>query len=189
MFRDLVHEEANAVFRLDSQPMQKSPNRVACPADVVIGEFLLGAGRAFPEEGQLVAFALKANPVRAVPADIEGITRLIAKFLLGNRPIEVFQPFLIRSDVSHLASFINGVEAKKRDYSGFFLKVKGRLGLRKQFFFRRQASLGVGPVAALPRPCSRPGRCARAGSPFAAPPLLDFPALRKKNCLRVPAPS
>jgi hypothetical protein len=40
----------------------------------------------------------------------------------------------------------------------------------------------AGPVAALPRPCSPPGRSARAGSPFAAPPLLDLAAPRKKNC-------
>ena len=52
-----------------------------------------------------------------------------------------------------------------------------------QFFFRCQTNFGRGPVAALPRTCSPPGRCARAGSPFAAPPLLDFPAPRKKNCL------
>jgi len=57
-----------------------------------------------------------------------------------------------------------------------------RLG--KQFFFRYQANFGRGPVAALPRQCSPPGRCARAGSPFAAPPLLGFPAPRKKNCLQ-----
>jgi hypothetical protein len=37
----------------------------------------------------------------------------------------------------------------------------------KQFFFQCQASLGRGPVAALPRLCSRPGRCAQAGSPSA----------------------
>jgi hypothetical protein len=50
--------------------------------------------------------------------------------------------------------------------------IKGNI-LGRQFFFRCQANFGRGPVAALPRPCSRPGRYARAGSPFAAPPLLD----------------
>jgi hypothetical protein len=60
---------------------------------------------------------------------------------------------------------------------------QGDRSLSKQFFFQCQANFGRGPVAALPRPCSRPGRSARAGSPFAAPPLRDFPAPRKKNCL------
>ncbi|MCJ7565136.1 MAG: hypothetical protein MUP52_11170, partial [Candidatus Aminicenantes bacterium] len=49
------------------------------------------------------------------------------------------------------------------------------------FISRVCINFGRGPVAALPRPCSPPGRCARAGNPFAAPPLLDFPAPRKKN--------
>ena len=98
---DPVHEQADALAGLEAEAAEEGADGVRGQADVVVGISLFDAGVAFPDQGQLFAFALLADAVGAVPADVDDVARLVAELFLGDRPGEILDAFVVGADVRH----------------------------------------------------------------------------------------
>ena len=98
----LVHEQADALARLQAQVLQILGDGIGQQAHVVEGVLFYFAGVAFPDQGQLVALALAADAVAAVFTDVDVIARLVFELFFRNGPVEILDLFFVTAHVGHV---------------------------------------------------------------------------------------
>jgi hypothetical protein len=98
---DAVHEQADPIARLDAESAEERADGVGGSANVIVRERPFDPAQPFPAEGDLVGPAHLADPIGAVPADVQTAAGGEFELLFDLGPVEIPIFFLIRADVRH----------------------------------------------------------------------------------------